>query len=99
MNRSLLERVRSLLSTVGLEISYWDEVLTYESHLLNRLPLTVIVGKTLLHNWSDRAVRDHDSLRVFSCPTFIDVKKDILDSKVNKFVFLGYKEDLKGYKL
>ena len=31
--------------------------------------------------------------------TYVDVKKDMLDFKVNKLVFLGYKKDLKGYKL
>ena len=48
---------------------------------------------------SGRAARDHGSLRVFDCPAYIDIKKDMLDSKVNKLVFLGYEEDLKGYKL
>ena len=71
----------------------------YASHLLNRLSMTAIGGKTPLEIWSGGAARDHDSLRVFGCPAYIDVKKDMLDSKVNKLVFLGYKEDLKDYKL
>jgi len=71
----------------------------YASHLLNRLPKTVIEGKTLLEIWSGGAARDHSSLKVFDCRVYVDVKKDILDSKANKLVFLGYKEDLKGYKL
>ena len=49
--------------------------------------------------WSSEAAREHGSLRVFGCPAYINVNKDMLDSKVNKLVFLGYKEDLKGYKL
>ena len=49
--------------------------------------------------WSGGAARDHSSLRVFDCPAYVDVKKDMLDSKVNKLVFLGYKKDLKGYML
>ena len=49
--------------------------------------------------WSGGAAYDHGSLSVFSCPAYVDIKKDKLDSKVNKLVFLGYKEDLKGYKL
>jgi len=31
--------------------------------------------------------------------TYVDVKKDMLDFKVNKLVFLKYKKNLKGYKL
>ena len=61
--------------------------------------MTAIEGKTPLEIWPGEAARDHCSLRVFGCPAYVDVKKDILDSKVNKMIFLGYKEDFKGYKL
>ena len=66
----------------------------YASHLLNKLLTTAIGDKTPLEIWSGGAALDHDSLRVFGCRTYVDIKKDILDSKVNKLVFLGYKEDL-----
>jgi len=49
--------------------------------------------------WSGGTARDHGSLRVFGCSAYVDIKKDMIDSKVNKLVFLGYKKDLKGYKL
>ena len=49
--------------------------------------------------WSSETIRDHGSHRVFGCPAYVDVKKDMLDSKVNKLVFLGYMEDLKCYNL
>ena len=75
----------------------------YSSHLLNRLPTTMIGDKTpleiSLEILSGGAACDHGSLRVFGYPTYVDIKKDMLDFKVNKLVFLGYKEDLKGYKL
>jgi len=51
---------------------------------LNRIPTTAIKGKTPLEIWSGRAARDHDLLRVFVCPTYVDIKKDMLDSKANK---------------
>ena len=75
------------------------KALTYASHLLNRLPSTAIGGKTPLEIWSGGANHNHDSLRVFDCQAYVDFKKDMLESKVNKLVFLGYKKDLKGYKL
>ena len=71
----------------------------YACYLLNRLPTTAFRGKTLLEIWSGGVARDNGSHRVFDCPAYIDVKKDVLNSKVNKLVFLGYKKDLKGYKL
>ena len=57
------------------------------SYLLNRLSMTAIGGKILLKIWSSGATCDHDLLRVFDCSAYVDVKKDMLDSKVNKLVF------------
>jgi len=92
-------KVRYLLSTVSLDKLFWVEPIVHASHFLNRLPTTVIGDKTPLEIWSSGAACDHGSLKVFGCPTYVDVKKDMLDSKVKKLIFLGYKEDLKGYKL
>ena len=98
-NRALLEKIRYLLSNTSLDKSFWVEAIEYASHLLNRLLKTVIGGKIPLEIWSGGAARDHGSLKAFGCPAYIDVKKDMLNSKVNKLVYSGYKEDLKGYKL
>ena len=59
----------------------------------------MIVDKTPLEIWSGGAAHDHGSLKVFGCPAYVDVKKDMLDSKMNKLVFLRYKKDSKSYKL
>ena len=59
---------------------------------MNQLPSIAIGGKAPLEIWSGRVARDHGSLRVFGCPATVD-------SSANKLVFLGYKKDLKGYKL
>ena len=89
MNRALLEKVRYLLSNTSLDKSFWAEAIEYASHLLNRLPTTTIRDKTLLEIWSDGAASDHSLLGAFDCPTYVDVKKGMLNSKVNKLVFLG----------
>ena len=75
------------------------KAIEYASHLLNRLLTTEIGDKTPLEIWLGGAARDLGSLRAFGCPIYVDVKKDMLDSKVNKLVFCSYKKDLKGYKL
>jgi len=80
MNRALVEKAQYLLSNVSLDKSFWAEEIVYASHLLNELPMTAIGGKTPLEIWSSRAARDHGSLRVFDCPAYVDVKKNILDS-------------------
>ena len=98
VNHILLEKARYLLYNALLDKSFWAEIIEYASHLLNRLLTTAIGGKAPLKIWSGGAARDHGSLRV-DCLAYVDIKKDILDSKANKLVFLGYKEDLKSYKL
>jgi len=99
VNHVLLEKVRYLLSNALLDKLFWTKAILCDSHLLNRLPMTAIGDKTSLEIWLGRAARDYGSLRVFGCLAYVDVKKDMLDSKMKKLVFLGYKEDLKGYKL
>jgi len=46
-----------------------------------------------------RVAQDYDSLRVFSCPAYYHVKKDKLDPRARKCVFIGFKKDIKGYKI
>ena len=46
INRSLLEKVRLLLSNTRLDKSFWAEAIVYASHLINGS--TTIGGKTLL---------------------------------------------------
>ena len=37
-NRTLLEKIRCLLSNSGLNKKFWAEAMTYVRHLINRLP-------------------------------------------------------------
>ena len=70
MNRTLLERVRCLLSLSGLSKSFWGEALHTAAYLINRSPSvplkwkcpeSVFVGKPL----------NLSHLRVFGCSAFI----------------------------
>jgi len=62
INRSLLEKVRCLLSNVRLDKSFWSETIVYASHLINGLSSTAIGGKTLVNIWSGEAAQDYDLL-------------------------------------
>jgi len=63
MNRALLEKVQYLLSNASLDKSFWAEAIVYAIHLLNRLPMATIGGKTPLKIWSGGTARDHSLLR------------------------------------
>ncbi|KAH9679295.1 retrovirus-related pol polyprotein from transposon TNT 1-94-like protein [Citrus sinensis] len=91
MNRTLLEKVRCMLSNVGLDKKFWAEVVSYASHLVNRLPSAAIGGKTPMEMWSGKHAQDYDSLRIFGCPTYYHVKDGKLDHRARKAIFVGFK--------
>ncbi|GJZ67186.1 retrovirus-related pol polyprotein from transposon TNT 1-94 [Tanacetum coccineum] len=69
MNRTLLEKVRCMLSNVGFGKEFWAEAVTYACHLVNRLPSTAIDGKTPFEKWYGKPTTDYDSLHVFGSAT------------------------------
>ena len=73
--------------------------MTYASHLINRLPSSVIGGKTLMKMWSGKIATDYDMLRVFGCSAYYHVSDEKLEPRAKKAVFLGFKRGVKGYKL
>ncbi|KAH9688421.1 hypothetical protein KPL70_015118 [Citrus sinensis] len=99
MNRTLLEKVRCMLSNAGLDKKFWAEAVSYASHLINRLPSTAIRGKTPMEKWSGKYAQDYDSLRVFGCPAYYHVKDGKLDPRARKAIFVGFKGGVKGFKL
>ena len=92
MNRTLMERVRCLLSEAKLPNSFWGEALLTAAHVINLSPVVALqsdVPNIFLY------VKDvsYDHLRLFCCKTFVDVPKDErskLDAKKRQCIFIGY---------
>ncbi|KAH9717217.1 hypothetical protein KPL71_021741 [Citrus sinensis] len=82
MNRTLLEKVRCMLSNVGLDKKFWAEAVSYASHLINRLPSAAIRGKTPMEMWSGKHAQDYDSLRIFGCLAYYHVKDESKTTEV-----------------
>lgn len=98
MNRTLLDRVRSIRVKCGLSKKFWSEAVCTAAYLINRSPSvplkdkcpeTVFTGKPL----------DLSNLRVFGCAAYIHQKNDKLKPRSKKCVFLGYPEGVKGYRV
>ncbi|KAG8492333.1 hypothetical protein CXB51_009816 [Gossypium anomalum] len=53
MNRTILEKVRCMLSNAGLGKEFWAETVTYACHLINRLPSAAINEKTPMEMWTE----------------------------------------------
>ena len=79
MNRTILEKVRCMLSNAGLGKQFWAEAVTYAGHLVNRLPSSALERKTPMEVWSGKPATDYDSLHVFGTITYYHVKESKLD--------------------
>ncbi|GJR88937.1 retrovirus-related pol polyprotein from transposon TNT 1-94 [Tanacetum coccineum] len=99
MNRTLLEKVRCMLSNAGLGKEFWAEAVTYMCHLINRLPSTAIDGKTPFEKWYGKLATDYDSLHVFGSAAYYHVKESKLDPRAKKALFMGIISGIKGYRL
>ncbi|CAH9138620.1 unnamed protein product [Cuscuta epithymum] len=101
MNRTLMERVRCLLSHAGLPNSFWGEALNTTVHVINLTPCVHLSFDVPDRVWSGKDV-SYRHLRVFGCKAFVHIPKDErskLDVKSKPCVFLGYVQDEFGYRL
>ena len=99
LNRTLLEKIRCLLSQSGLSKSFWTQTLEYASHLINMLPSSAIGGKTPTEQWSGKPASDYDQLHIFGCPAYYHVKEDKLSPKAKKVIFMGFRRGVDGFLL
>ncbi|KAK8934286.1 hypothetical protein KSP39_PZI015019 [Platanthera zijinensis] len=99
MNRTLVEKVRCMLSNSGMDRVFWAEAMDYACHLVNRLPSAAIGKLTPMEKWSGHPARDYEHLRIFGCPAYYHVRNDKLEPRAQKAVFLGFRHGVKGYKL
>ena len=99
MNRTILEKVRCMLSNAGLGKEFWAEAVTYACHLINRLPSAAINGKTPMEMWTGKPATDYDSLHVFGSTAYYHVKESKLDPRAKKALFMGITGGVKGYRL
>jgi len=100
MNRTLIERTRCLLSHSKLPKAFWGEALVTAAYVLNHSPCVPLQYEAPEKIWSGRDI-SYDQLRVFGCKAYVHVPKDErskLDVKTRECVFIGYGQDMLGYK-
>ncbi|RVW86250.1 Retrovirus-related Pol polyprotein from transposon TNT 1-94 [Vitis vinifera] len=100
-NRTILNMVRSLLARGKIPKSFWPEVVNWSIHVLNRSPTFSVQNMTPEKAWSGwKPAVDH--FKIFCCIAYAhitDEKRNKLDDKGEKCVFLGVSEASKAYKL
>ncbi|THH15011.1 hypothetical protein EUX98_g9529 [Antrodiella citrinella] len=100
INRTLEERIISMLQEAGLPDTFWGEALAAAVHVLNCCPTSALAGKTPYEVWHGRKP-DLAHLRVWGCTAYVHVQRDKrtnLGSHMEKCVFIGYPDGYKGWK-
>eukprot|EP00253_Pinus_taeda_P021064 PITA_21064 len=101
MNKTLMERARSMLSGASFGQEFWAEAVETTCYLVNRFPSSTLEDKTPQEVWTGKKP-SLSHMRVFGCDAYVHVpneKRTKMDSKYEKCIFIAYKDGLKGYKL
>jgi len=97
MNKTLMERARSMLSGVELGQKFWAKAVETTCYLVNRSPSSALEDKTPQEVWTSKKP-SLSHLRVFGCDAYVHVPKEKrtkLDSKSKKCIFIRYMDGLK----
>ena len=102
MNRTIQDRVVSMLHHANLPQGFWVEAVRTAIHVINLSPSTAKGLKVAQELWTGKTP-NYDHLRVFGCEAYVHVPKQLrqkLDFKSRKCIFLGYGVDGQfGYRL
>jgi hypothetical protein len=100
-NRTLLNMVRSMLTSRNVPKRFWPEALVWSTHVLNRSPTVSVKNMTPEECWSGlKPSITH--FRVFGCIAHVHIPDNLrkkLDDKSSVCVNLGLSDESKGYKL
>ena len=101
MNRTIVEKVRCMLSHANLPKSFWGEAVKTTVALINLSPSRPLKGKIPEEVWY-RKKASYNHLKVFGCRAFVHIPKDErakLDAKTKVCIYLGSLKDKFGYRL
>ena len=96
-----MEKARCMLSGAGIGQEFWAEAVGTACYLVNRSPSSALDEKTPKEVWTGKKP-SLTHLKVFGCEAYVHVpkeKKSKLDKKTKRYVFIGNKYHLKGYRL
>lgn len=100
MNRSVIERARTMLYESKVPKKFWSEAVYTATYLLNRSPTSTLNNHvTPAELWFGKK-QNVGNLKVFGCSIYYHIPKHLrskLDAKAKKGVFLGYAPN--GYRV
>ncbi|OMO61385.1 Integrase, catalytic core [Corchorus capsularis] len=99
-NRTVMEMARRLLFEKQLPKKFWAEAVNTAVYLQNRLLTKAVEGKTPYEAlFGKKPSVSH--LKVFGCICYVwipEAKRSKLDEKVEVCIFVGYSNNVKGYR-
>ncbi|CAH9069276.1 unnamed protein product [Cuscuta europaea] len=98
MVRTLLERVRTMIASSGLSKKFWGEAICYAAYLINMSTSVPLGGKCPESVFTGEPL-NLPNLRVFACAAYVNRENDKSEPSTKEYVFLGYHECMKGYRL
>lgn len=98
MNRTLMDKVRSILVQSQLPKNLWVETLLTTCYLLNLSPSVALDYKTPFELWHGKPA-SYNSLRVFGCLSYAHVSQGKLAPRALTGQFIRYPEGVNGYKM
>ena len=90
-----------MLQSKGLGLNFWVEAINCENYVVNHTPTMVLNNITTKEAWSSIKL-DVNHFRVFGSDAWAhipDAKHKALEHKSEKCIFVGYFEDVRGYRL
>jgi hypothetical protein len=101
MNRTIMERARSMRLHAGLPLQFWADVVDTVVYLINRGPSSSLDGRIPEEEWTGKKV-NYSFLKTFGCEAFVHIDKENrtkLEAKSKKCTFIGYGVNDFGYRL
>jgi hypothetical protein len=100
-NHTLKEMANCMIQSKGLSLKYWVEAINCENYIVNHTPTKALKNITPEEAWN-KIKPDVSHFHVFGSVAWAhipDEKRKALQPKSEKCIFVGYSEDVKGYKL
>jgi hypothetical protein len=90
-----------IIQSKGLSLKYWAEAINCENYIFNRTPIKALKNITPEEAWT-KIKSDVSHFHVFDSIAWAHIPNDKmkeLQPKSEKCIFVGYSEDVKGYRL
>jgi hypothetical protein len=100
-NHTLKEMSSCMIQSKGLSLKFWVETINCKNYIVNRTPTKALKNITPKEAWT-KIKLDVSHFGVFGSIAWAhipDEKRKALQPKSEKCIFVGYFEDVKGYKL